>query len=229
LKILGILARVIFILCFPLLLLSASIGWGINSFWLYNYGFEKYQVSQTTGLAPAELDKAASGLISYFNSGEEYVSVTVEKDGAPIELFTAEEAIHFRDVKGLVRLDYYLLLGTFIYVLGYGLLSLFWRRGRYRRRLARGVVGGGCFTLALMALLGLGVIFSFNWLFLQFHFLSFSNEFWSAEGYMLLLFPGGFWYDATSFCVLGTVVGAVVLAGGAAAYLKMTKAKALKK
>ncbi|MFC2018520.1 DUF1461 domain-containing protein [Chloroflexota bacterium] len=227
-KILGILARGIFVLCFPLLLLSASIGWGVNSFWLYNYGFEKYRVGQTTGLAPAELDKAASGLISYFNSGEEYVSVTVTKDGAPFELFTTEEAIHFRDVKGLVRLDYYLLLGTFVYVLGYGLVSLFWRRGRYRRRLARSVVGGGGFTLALMALLGLGVIFSFNWLFLQFHFLSFSNEFWSAEGYMLLLFPGGFWYDATSFCVLGTIVGAVVLAGGAGAYLKLTKSKIMK-
>ncbi|MFH1775241.1 MAG: DUF1461 domain-containing protein, partial [Chloroflexota bacterium] len=213
---------------FPLLLLSASIGWGVNSFWLYNYGFEKYQVSQTTGLAPAELDKAASELISYFNSSEEYVSAVVAKDGAPFELFTAEEAIHFRDVKGLIRLDYYLLLGTVIYVLGYGLASLFWHRGRYRRRLARGVVGGGGFTLALMALLGLGVIFSFDWLFLQFHFLSFSNEFWSAEGYMRLLFPGGFWYDATSFCVLGTIVGAVVLSGGAGAYLKMTKAKALK-
>ena len=80
-KILGIAAKWLFILCLPVLLVTASIGWAANSLWLYKYGFEKYDVSRTTGLADSELENAARGLIGYFNSGEEYISLTVLKDG----------------------------------------------------------------------------------------------------------------------------------------------------
>jgi hypothetical protein len=38
-----------------------------------------------------------------------------------------------------------------------------------------------------------------------------------------MLFPQGFWYDATLFFALATVVGAVVLGGAAGVYLKRTK------
>ena len=98
-RVIASIARWLFMLSLPALLISASIGWGVNSLWLYKYGFQKYGVSQTTGLAPTELDKVAAGLISYFNSGEEYASITVSKDGKSFQLFTREETIHFRDVK----------------------------------------------------------------------------------------------------------------------------------
>ena len=124
-RILGTSAKWLFILCLPVLLLTASLGWASNSHWLYNYGFEKYDVGQTTGLADSELEKAASGLISYFNSGEEYISLTVIKDGQPFELFNQREIIHLKDVKGLVWLDYWFGLGTLVYVLAYGGVCLF--------------------------------------------------------------------------------------------------------
>ena len=79
-KILGITAKWLFIMCLPFLLLTASIGWAVNSLWLYQHGFTKYSVSQTTGLPEAELEKAARGLINYFNSDEEYISLAVVKD-----------------------------------------------------------------------------------------------------------------------------------------------------
>jgi len=221
LKILGIVARWLFILCLPILLLSASLGWAVNSHWLYKYGFHKYNVSQTTGLAELELDKVARGLISYFNSDDEDITLTVVKDGEPFELFTPEEVIHFKDVKGLIWLDYWLLLGTLVYILAYAGVSLFWRKDR--RQLAWGLVGGSGITLALMLAFGLGIRFGFGELFYQFHLVFFSNEFWSAEGYMLLLFPQGFWSDAALFCALATALGAVVLGGTAALYLKKSK------
>ena len=209
-RILGITAKCLFMVCLPVLLLTASIGWAVNSPWLYEYGFEKYDVSQTTGLAEVELEDVATGLISYFNSDEEYVS---------LELFTPEEIIHFRDVKGLIRLDYWVALGTLIYALVYVGVSLFWRKRKYWRQLAWGMVGGSGLTLALMLMLGLGTLLGFDQLWLQFHLLFFSNEFWSAEGYMLMLFPQGFWYDATLFCALATVGLAIILGGLAGGYL----------
>ncbi len=224
-KIFGIVARWLFILCLPALLLTTSIGLLANSQWLYEYGFDKYNVSQTTGLAASELENIAAGIIIYFNSGEEYISLTVVKDGKPFNLFTPEETIHFRDVKGLIWLDYWVMLGTGIYAVSYTGISLFWRKKEYRRRLAWQVVGGSSLTLALMLVLGLGTLLDFDQLLLQFHLISFSNEYWSAEGYMLLLFPE-LLYDATLFCALGTVLMAVILGGVAGGYL-LIKRRAL--
>ena len=215
-----------FIICLPVLLLTATIGWAVNSLWLYESGFEKYDVRQTTGLNEAELEKVAAGLISYFNSGEEDIDLTVTKDGEPFELFTEEETIHFRDVKGLFRLDYWVLLGTFIYCLAYAGVSFFRRKRHYWRRLAWGVVGGGGLTLVLMLALGLAMLANFDQLFLQIHLISFTNEFWSAEGYMLLLFPQGFWYDTAVLCAGITAGLAVILGGVGGSYLILTRRKA---
>jgi len=219
LRILAIAAKWLFILCLPVLLVTASLGWAVNSQWLYNYGFYKYSVNQTPQLAEFDLEEIASELISYFNSDEGYITLTAVKDGKPFELFTAEEIIHFKDVKGLIWLDYWLLLGTLIYALAYAGVSLFWQRRRYWHRLAWGVVGGSSITLILMLALGSGILLGFDQLFLQFHLLLFSNEFWSAEGYMLLLFRPDFFYDAAKFCAGITVGLAIILGGVGVGYL----------
>ncbi len=224
---LTIAAKWLFVLCLPILLLTASIGWGVNSHRLYEYGFEEYDVSQKTGIAEKELEKAATGLISYFNSGEANISLTVIKDGEPFELFNQREVVHLRDVKGLIRLDYWVLLGTLIYTLSYAGVSLFWQRKRYWRRLAWGVVRGSGITLALMLAIGLGILLNFDQLFYQFHLLSFSNEFWQldpAKDYLIMLFPQGFWYDAAIFCALATVGLAIILGGVAGGYLAFNRA-----
>lgn len=225
-RILGLAARWLFILCLPVLLLTASIGVAVNSLWFYKYGFEKYSISQTTGLAEVELEKAAKGLIGYFNSGEEDINLSVVKDGQPFELFNQREIIHLKDVKGLIWLNYTVLLGTLIYALCYAGVSLLWRKRRYWRRLAWSVVGGGGITLALILALGLGTLLGFDQLFLQFHLISFTNPFWQLDpttDYLIMLFPQGFWFDVTLFCLLTTVFGTVVLGGAAGVYLKRTK------
>ena len=218
-------AKWLFILCLPVLLLTASIGGAVNSLWLYKDGFQKYDVSQTTGLADSELEKAAAGLIGYFNSNEEYISLSVVKNGKSFELFNQREVTHLKDVKGLIRLDYRVLLGALIYALGYAVGNLFWRKDW--RRLSRGMVGGSSLTLALMLALVSGTLLGFDQLFLQFHLISFSNEFWQLDpsrDYLIMLFPQGFWYDAFLFCAIATAVGAVVLGGVAGWYLLFNRA-----
>ena len=222
-QILAIVAKWLFILFLPVLLLTASIGWAANSLWLYKSGFERYDVSQTTGLAESELKEAAIGLISYFNSDEEYISLTVMKDGEPFELFSQREVIHLKDVKGLIRLDYRVLLGTLIYVLAYVGVSLFRRDWR---RLAWGVAGGSGLTLILVLALGVGTLLNFDQLFLQFHLISFANELWQLDptkDYLIMLFPQGFWYDAAIFCAGITAGLAVVLGGVGGGYLISTR------
>ncbi len=226
LRTLGIVAKWVFMLSLPVLLLTASLGWAVNSLWLYEYGFQKYGVSQTTGLAEVELEKAATGLISYFNSNEEFIALTVIKDGEPFELFNQREVAHLKDVKELIRLDYWVLLGTLIYALGYAGVSLLWLRKRYWRGLVWGVVGGSGITLAVMLALGLGALLNFDQLFLQFHLISFTNELWMLDptkDYLIMLFPQGFWYDAAILCAGITAGLAVILGGVSGGYLKRRK------
>jgi len=207
-------AQWLFILCLPVLLLTASVSGAMNCRWLYQYGFNKYDISRVTGIESPELKKAANGLIHYFNSGEEYINLTVIKDGKPFVLFNEREAAHLKDVKGLFRLVYKLLLGTLIYALLY--VGVTWARRQDRRRLAKGLVFGGGLTLLLMLVLGLAIAFDFDQFFLQFHLLSFANDFWMlnpATDYLIMLFPQGFWFDATLFCALGTAAGAIILGG----------------
>mgnify|MGYP001051192809 CR=1 FL=1 len=225
-KFLNLAAKWVFILCLPVLLLTASIACTFNSAWLYRYGFHKYDVGSTTGLSDSELEKVATGLIRYFNSGEEYIDLTVMKDGKPFVVFNEKEVVHLKDVKGLVWLDHKILLGTLVYVLGYAGVSLFWRKRKYWRRLAWGVVGGSGLTLVLMLALGLGILFNFDQLFLKFHFLSFANELWQLNpksDYLTMLIPQRFQYDVASFWVLGTAIGALILGGVAGGYLLVTR------
>jgi integral membrane protein (TIGR01906 family) len=226
-KAIGIATKWVFILCLPFLLFTASLAWAINSLWLYNYGFEKYGISQVTGLSESELEKVASGLVSYFNSDEEYISLTVVKDGQPFELFNYRETIHLRDVKKLIWLDYWVLLGTLIYILAYAGVCLFWRRPKYRRHLTWGLVGGSSLTLGLMLVLGVVSLINFNWLFWQFHVISFTaNDFWlldPTKDYLKMLFPDGYFYDVVLFCALGVAGVAVILGGASGLWLKFRR------
>lgn len=229
-KALGIAAKWVFILCLPFLLFTASLAWAINSLWLYNYGFEKYGISQVTGLSESELEKVASGLVSYFNSDEEYISLTVIKDGESFELFNYREIIHLKDVKKLIWLDYRVALGTLVYILAYAGVCLFWRRPEYWRHLSRGVVGGSGLTLGLMLALGLVSLFDFNWLFWQFHVISFTaNDFWLLDptrDYLKMLFPDGYFYDVVLFCALGVAGVAIILGGASGLWLRFSRKRA---
>ena len=226
-RIIGTIAKWLFILTIPVLLLTASIGIAFNSLSMYKYGFDKYGISQTTGLAQVELEKAAGGLIDYFNSDEEFISLTVTRDGKPFELFNEREAIHLKDVKGLIWLDYRVLLGTLIFVLVYAGVSLFWQKKRHWRLLAQGVVGGSGIALGLIIALGVASItMDFGQVFTQFHFIAFTNELWlldPTKDYLIMLFPEAFWYDATIFCGLGTAGLAVILGVVCGRYLISTR------
>ena len=219
-------AKWVFMLCLPVLLLTASIALAVNSPQVYEHGFEKYNISRATGLSRPELSKAAAGLIRYFNSDKEYISLIVVKDGAPFRLFNEREVAHLKDVKALFWRDYRALLVTLIYTLSYAGACLFlWKD---RRKLGWGLIGGSGITLAMILALGLGTLLDFNQLFWQFHLISFTNKFWQLDptkDYLIMLFPQGFWYDMTMLIALMAAAGAVIL-GGAGVFLRLAGRKA---
>ena len=223
----GNIAKWLFIFSLPALLISAAINFEFNSLWLYRNGFEKYNISEATGLDKAELEKVAGGLIGYFNSGDDYISLTVVKDGEPLELFNQREVVHLKDVKALVQLNHRLLLGTAVYVGVYAGIALFWHRKRHRRQLAWATVIGSSITLGMIIALGAGsMLLDFNDLFTRFHLVAFTNELWMldpATDYLIMLFPEGFWYDSAVLLGQITAAAAGTLCGIGGLYLKRAK------
>ena len=210
--------RWLFILCLPVLLLTATIAVLSSSMWLYRYGFQEYGVREALAahgleISEAELEGVYAGLIGYYHSGEELVDIRVVSGGETVAIFTPEEVNHFKDVKGLIWLDYWVLLGTLLCALAYAGCSLFW--WREGRRLGSALLGGGIFTVVLLAaLVLLDTLFGFGEIFYRFHLLFFTNPDWHAEGHMLRLFPEPFFVYAAALGA-GIIVGLAVISGAA--------------
>lgn len=219
-------AKWVLIISLPALLLTASIAWTVNSLWVYQSGFERHNISLNTNLTDLELQVVARGLIRYFNSSEEYINLTIKKNSQSFQLLNEKEVEHLRDVKELIRLDYKVLLWTFIYALSYIGISFFWKKDRYR--LAQGVFIGSVLTFLLAAALWIGTLSDFDHMFLQFHFISFTNDLWMLDptkDYLIMLFPRDFWYEAALLCGGVTAGLAIILGGLSCGYLVVKKNK----
>ena len=206
-------AQVLFILCLPLLLFTASVSAAANCVWLYDYGFHKYDIPTVTGIDYTELHKTAKGIIRYWNSSDKDIDITVIKNGQPFTLFNEREVGHMVDVKALFRLAYKFLLGTVIYALVLVVLAIWvWKD---KKLLGVGFMWGAGLSVLLIIVLGVTALFDFNWLFTQFHLLSFTNDLWllnPATDYLIMLFPEGFWFDAV-IVIFGLMVILALAAG----------------
>jgi integral membrane protein (TIGR01906 family) len=72
--------------------------------------------------------------------------------------------------------------------------------------------------MGLMVILAIWAFFGFERLFILFHLVSFTNEYWildPARDYLIRLFPGGFFYDAALFG-FGAIMLEALLIGGIA-------------
>lgn len=222
-KIFQIVAACLFVVSLPLLLLTSNLRFMVGETYLYQYGFDKYEVSSVTGLEENELIKAATGLIRYFKGEKDSPQVKVIKNTRGIELFSQREIKHLKDVKGLIQLFYAVQWITLGYILAYTIVGFIVRKQAFLKRLALTVLLGGTLVLTLFAFLGIWAVVDFQGLFLKFHLASFQNELWMldpSKHYLIMMFPEGFFHDAALFLVGITVAEAIVLGGVAGAYLK---------
>ena len=207
----------LFSCCLPVLFLTSTICCEVNTLKLYEYGFDKYEISQNTGIDRIQLRNVARHLIDYFNLRTDTAQITVVKDSEEFALFNERELIHLEDVRGLIQLDYWVQRGAFLLMVICALSLFFGLRAGWRI-LVRGLFWGSCITMGLMVFLALWALFGFERFFILFHLVSFTNEFWMldpARDYLIRLFPEGFFYDATLFG-FGAIMLEALLVGGIA-------------
>ena len=212
-----------------LFLVAGGVVWAVNDLGLYDRGFEKYHVSRYTGITPAGLHDAGADIRRYFNSGDEPLLVTSRVYGEEQEIFNRREVLHMEDVKGLVRGVYLVGGGALVYVLGVIIGGFCGFGTAFSRRLAWLLLWGGAATLAGLASVGVLAAVGFDRLFLAFHQLSFSNDLWQLDprsDYLLIMFPLGFWFDATMRVAATAAAGAFALIAGSAAGLLWLRRRA---
>jgi integral membrane protein (TIGR01906 family) len=213
-------AHWVFIICFSVLLITSTVRLGVNSVHLYEYGFDRYRVSEDTGIDRDQLSEVAKRLADYFNSRVETPQMMVATEGGEeFALYQEDdqnrELTHLADVRKLFQLNYRIQVVSLAYIIIYVLLFLLWVKGRWQE-LARGVRRGCAFTLAVIVMLGIAsVSIDFEQLFIRFHHIAFDNPWWMSSGYLPRLFPGQFWQDI-AFLGAGIVAAEALILGSIA-------------
>ncbi len=213
-RLLGPLAVALFLAAVPIFLITTNVRWVINAPILYSYGFDKYDITTRTGIERSELLSAGEQIRDYFNNGVEYIDVRVAIGGIRRSIYDSREVTHMKDVKGLVKGLYRVQELTGAYLAAFALIGILAVRRRFLPRLARYASFGGLLTLGLVLAVGLVSLVGFEQLFLAFHLMSFSNDFWQLgpSSYLLAMFPESFFLDATLWIVASTVLEAALLA-----------------
>jgi len=204
-----------FACCLPILLFTSAIAWEVNEVRLYEYGFDKYDISQSTGLDSQQLRTVARRLIDYFDLRTDSTQVEVSKGGAKFDLFNERELIHLEDVKSLIQRDYWVQRIVFLIMIACAAALIFGFKSGWRV-LVKGLVWGSVITLCLMIVLAVWAVFGFERFFILFHVVSFTNEYWMldpARDYLIRLFPEGFFYDA-ALLGYGVVTVSALITGG---------------
>jgi integral membrane protein (TIGR01906 family) len=195
-------AAALFVASIPVFLVLSNVRIAATDSHVYDYAFAAYDGATRTGIARAELDRAAEEIVAYFQTSERgsLLDIRVSVDGVAEPLFNEREVLHMSDVRDLFRLVFRIHELALVYAISYIAGVFLWSRERSMRRLARQLATAGALTASLFAFAAVGVLVGFDQLFTQFHVLSFSNDFWQldpARDHLIQMFPQGFWFDVT--------------------------------
>ena len=215
LRFLCILRSTLIVLIVPLLLVTTNVRLMADSPYLYSYGFQKYGIESVTGIEMGQLELAGEKIRDYFSNDQDYLVIDIERQGQKIKnLYNQREILHMKDVKNLIQLIYSIQIWSlllFITLILIGFLSI---RLRKFSNVIDPISWGGGLTLGIAAVVGILSLFGFQRLFLFFHLVSFDNDLWILDptrDYLIMMFPQGFFFDATVFIVVLTLGQALLL------------------
>ena len=202
-------------LSLPILLVTTNAFFIINSDFLYEYGFNKYNIDEYTGIETEQLYLAADQIRDYFNNDQEYIVIKIEMYGDIVpNLYNNREIMHMKDVKYLLEIVKYAQIVSFLILAVYSIVALVVYSNRKILNLIMDISKGAIFTLGLIFLSGGLSVFGFDRLFLYFHLISFTNDLWildPSRDYLIMMFPQGFFFDSTMFIAILTLLESVLL------------------
>ena len=215
LRFLCILRSTLIVLIVPLLLVTTNVRLVADSPYLYSYGFQKYGIESVTGIEMGQLELAGEKIRDYFSNDQDYLVIDIERQGQKIKnLYNQREILHMKDVKNLIQLIYSIQIWSLLLFITLILIGFLSFRLRKFSNVIDPISWGGGLTLGIAAVVGILSLFGFQRLFLFFHLVSFDNDLWILDptrDYLIMMFPQGFFFDATVFIVVLTLGQALLL------------------
>ena len=214
LRFLCILRSTLIVLIVPLLLVTTNVRLVADSPYLYSYGFQKYGIESVTGIEMGQLELAGEKIRDYFSNDQDYLVIDIERQGQKIKnLYNQREILHMKDVKNLIQLIYSIQIWSLLLFITLILIGFLSKRLRKFSNVIDPISWGGGLTLGIAAVVGILSLFGFQRLFLFFHLVSFDNDLWILDptrDYLIMMFPQGFFFDATVF-IVGLTLGQALL------------------
>ena len=213
---LPLIGAAIFALLFPIFLILFNTSYITNSEWLYDYGWWRNDIANRTGLSTGQLNRGADQIKEYFGNDAEFLDLRVDYAGTEVSLYKEREILHMVDVKALMQAVFAITRWTgvtLLLLLAIGLLVL---KEQVLPLLLRSLKWSAIGTGIFLVVFGGTAAIDFGWLFTQFHFLSFANDLWLLDpynDYLIIMFPQQFFFEATLFIGLLTVIDFGLLTG----------------
>lgn len=207
----------VFGVALPLFIVLANVEYVTKSEWLYSYNWWRNGIPERTGLPVSELNSGAGQIKDYFTNDEELLDLRVIYRGEEVSLYKEREVLHMVDVKGLMQAVFNTSRVSGAIALLIAVAGLI-----YFRRLFWDVL----LTTLRWSALGSGtvvgvfvgaILIDFNFVFKQFHLLSFANDLWLLDPYrdfLLIMFPQRFFFEATAFIAVFAVAQFALLIYG---------------
>lgn len=213
-----LLLGIIVVACLPVFIIAINVGYVTHSDWLYTYNWWRNGIPERTGLPIHELDSAAHQIKDYFVNDAKRLDVTVNTSRGTISIFEEREILHMIDVKDLMQIVSGSSIWIGIILALAAVIGIAIRRHQFWSSLSRWLRWCALIWGIAIAVILIIAVIDFNWIFTQFHLLSFANDLWQLDPYrhyLLLLFPERFFLEATLFIAVLTIIEFVGLYVGA--------------
>lgn len=211
-------ATALFFAAVPVFLVLSNVRIATMEPRIYDYAFERYEVTATTRMDQTQLRAAARDLVRYFQDARPLLTARVVIAGNEEPLFNPRETLHMRDVKALFQIVFLAHQIALAYILAYVAAVFLWAQERSMRTLATQLIRAGTVTVGALAVGAAALLVGFDALFHTFHVFSFANDLWildPATDRLIQMFPRDFWFMVTLAVGVATIMeGALLVLSG---------------
>ena len=187
------------LLLVPVFLIIIASDIVIKTRFIYEYDFWRYEISEKTSIELTNLRKIGREIRTYFQNHDQYLAVETTINNQIKFLFNQREVQHMKDVKNLISLiDTIGLIIGCIFII-FSLILVFYDH-HWKETLLRLILLSGLLSVFLVILISITFLVFFDYFFVLFHEISFSNDLWMLNpktDYLIMLFPESFFRDAT--------------------------------
>ena len=187
------------VLSVPVFLIIIASDIVIKTRFIYEYDFWRYEISEKTSIELTNLRKIGKEIRTYFQNNDEYLSVETTINNQMRFLFNQREIYHMKDVKNLINfIDAIGLIIGCVFII-FSFILVFYDHN-WKETLLRLILLSGLLSVFLVILISITFLVFFDYFFVLFHEISFSNDLWILNpktDYLIMLFPESFFRDAT--------------------------------